>query len=57
MTNTSVVLGDGTPEGGWDEGALACASTDAAEGHTSERERVVSWFTSIQFVLASRSPI
>jgi hypothetical protein len=30
MTNTSVVLGDGTPEGGWDEGALVCASTDAA---------------------------
>jgi RNA polymerase sigma-70 factor (ECF subfamily) len=30
MTNTSVVLGDGTPEAGWDDGALVCASTDAA---------------------------
>jgi hypothetical protein len=37
MTNTSVVLGDGTPEGGWDEGALVCASTDAA-GRTHIRK-------------------
>jgi hypothetical protein len=29
MTITSVVLGDGTPEGGWGE-AWVCASTDAA---------------------------
>src|SRR5215472_320867 len=41
MTITSVVLGEGAPEGGWGKGASVCASTDAA-GSTDIRKGMSS---------------